>query len=175
MVLADHDVALRQPDREARVRVRRDVLPAGCALRAGLHELADLRRRLPHARAWMDGGPRLVAPVLEHLRLAFDESRRLDPRGGAGSRPAGRARSARALVRVGSVPGLGRSERTDKKGRGAVVPHAEDGAHHRRGPPPAPAAHAAAVAARAARNAAEARHPAPVTARPLDLAFATPS
>ncbi|TME97691.1 MAG: glycosyltransferase [Chloroflexi bacterium] len=175
MVLADHGVALRQPDREARVRVRCDVLPAGSALRAGLTELADLRCRLPHARARMDRGARLVAPVLEHLRLASDEPRRLDPRGGAGSRPAGRARSARALIRPGSVPGLGRSEGTDQKGRGAVVPHAQDWAHHRRGPSPAPAAHAAAVAARPARDAPEARHAAAVTPSSVELGLAPAS
>src|SRR5207249_10168798 len=68
MVLADHGVALRLPDREARVRVRRDVLPAGGAVRAGLRELAHHRCRLQISSTCAYDYALLLYALLLHIR-----------------------------------------------------------------------------------------------------------
>ncbi|TMD14280.1 MAG: exosortase/archaeosortase family protein [Chloroflexi bacterium] len=96
----------------------------------------------------MDGAPRMVSALLEHLRPAPDEPGRPDPRGGAGPRRAGRFRRARPLLCARSVSGMGGAQRPDQQRRRSVVPNAEDRPGHRPRSAPAPAAHAAALAQR---------------------------
>src|SRR5213078_3610408 len=103
----------------------------------------------PRARPGLDIAAGMVASVLEHIRPAADEPRRPAPGGGAGAGCPGSLRCGRAVLRVGSVPGLGGRQGPDQQGRGAVVPDAEDRPRDRPGAAPAAAAHAAPLARRA--------------------------
>src|SRR5437879_13743208 len=80
VVPADHAVALRQASREGRVPLRRCLLPPGGTVRRRNRQLASFRARVPGAHPWMDGGARMVAHLLERLRVAADEYVRADPR-----------------------------------------------------------------------------------------------
>src|ERR1700686_2788000 len=146
MVPRDHEVAVREPAREARVSLRLQLLPAGGPVRHGDSQLVDVGARVSHPRAWLDGPARLVTAVLERVRASFDEPWRADPRRGAYARPARCVGRARALFRVGPFPGLGRVQRADQQGGGPLVSYPEDGASHGPGAPSAPSKPAAAVA-----------------------------
>src|SRR5258708_19926200 len=138
VVPSDHGLVFRDPARKVRVPVRLDLLLAGRAVRHRNRQLAYVGARLPCSRPGLDGSAWLVAAVLKCFRASADEPRRPDPRGSSGARPAGSLGCAGPVVRLGSLPGLGRVQGTREQRRGPLVSNPEAGARHRPRPPPPP-------------------------------------